>query len=301
MLLGAHIHNFGILHDMVIGVSFDELISLTTDQAADLFDPALSPVPENRLPLGQLNTLIGRNSTGKSALFSALSFLSDCLRHDIAFACEQNGRHSFTSLKTTGDRSNICFSLTFSGETNDEFLNYELCLSSDPHGRPFVAREFVRRAWSSEGSFSTESLLALEHGKGTVSVAGNAKRAGTLRDAGVTETKAPALAAYGLLLDYPLLNRIHGQISRWYFDHLSQPPAQALRAEPVRQGGHRHVSVTGDNVRNVLEFLEKENPAQYVQALNRIAERMPNEKRIDRSEFQTSANSQLCRSSEVKD
>ena len=113
MLLGIQIHNFGVLHDVIFGLAYDELTRLTTRQAADIFDPTISPVPADRMPLGQLCALIGRNSTGKSALFSALSFLCDCLRHDVPFACEQNGRKGFTSLKTVGDRSDIHFSLLF--------------------------------------------------------------------------------------------------------------------------------------------------------------------------------------------
>ncbi len=277
MLLGIHCHNFGVLHDTSFGMSFSDLAGLTASQAAILDDPAASPLREDRLPLGPLCALIGRNSTGKSALFAALSFISVRLRHDVAFACEQCGRSGFTSMKTRGDCSDICFSLLFSGEADGEFLSYELCLSSDRHGRPFVARESVCQARFGTDGLTVETLLDLEQGRGKI------REAGVLHETALSETKAPALAAYGLLLSCPELNRIHDQVSRWFFDRLSQPADPSRRPEPVRQGGHRHVSVTGDNVRNVLEFLQIEHPEQYGQAMNRISERMPTEKRIDQA------------------
>ena len=83
MLLGIHIRNFGVLHDTVFGLSFEELVRQPIKKLDDLFKAGRPGVPEDRLPISQINALIGRNSTGKSAFFSALSYISDCMRHDV--------------------------------------------------------------------------------------------------------------------------------------------------------------------------------------------------------------------------
>ncbi len=277
MLLGIHICNFEILQNTTLGVTFAELTEMNAAAAADIYDPVMSSVPEERLPLGQLNIFIGRNSTGKSALFTALAFLGDCLRFNVAYASTKNGRVNFSHLKTSGIDADICFELVFNGSNPDEFLGYFITLSSDQHGRPYVAKETVKRAWFNSQGSNSEILLELENGKGLV------RENEELKETAVADTKAPALAAFGKLLQYPWLNRIYAQITRWYFDQIQLKELEPLKSGKEGEGGHRHISFTGDNIKNVLEFLKNQDPVYYEEAIQRIAERMPAEKRIDKA------------------
>jgi len=277
MLLGIHICNFEILQDTTFGITFDELISLDADAVVQIYDPAFNPLPGDRMPLGQINVLIGRNSTGKSAMFSALSFLADCLRHNVAFASTKNGRVNFRHLKTEGVDADICYRIVLSGADENEFLGYDIRMAADQHGRPYVAAESVKRAWFNAKGAQHEILLELENGRGSV------REDDELKEAAVADTKAPALATYGMLLKYPALNRIYAQISRWFFDQIPLKALQPLTSEKAGEGGHRHISFTGDNIKNVLEFLKNQDPVYYEEAIQRIAERMPAEKRIDKA------------------
>lgn len=210
-------------------------------------------------------------------MFAALSFLADCLRHNVAFASTKNGRVNFRHLKTDGVDADICYRIVLSGADENEFLGYDIRLAADQHGRPYVAAESVKRAWFNTKGAHHEILLELENGRGIV------REDGELKEAAVADTKAPALATYGMLLKYPALNRIYAQISRWFFDQIPLKALQPLTSEKEGEGGHRHVSFTGDNIMNVLEYLRSKDPVYYEQAIARISDRIPSERRIDKA------------------
>lgn len=276
MLLGIHIQNFGVLHDTVFGLSYAELIHEPLQRLEDIFDATRRVVPDDRQPIGQICALIGRNSTGKSAFFAALSFLSDCMRHGVPFASDHEERGGFMKLRTTGDTADIRFELLFTDRDPTTFLSYEICLSCNTHGRPRVFRESVHRATFQRDHFDIENLLSLENGRGTI------LDAGSIQHAGVTDTKVPALSVYGALLAYPSLNLIFEQVTRWFFGHFEiqqTPPAPAADLT----GGMRHLNVQGDNVNNVLDYYQKEHPDLYDSIISRISDRLPDEKRIDQA------------------
>lgn len=282
MLLGIHIQNFGVLHDTIFGLAFDELVRQPVKQVDDLFKADRPGVPDDRLPISQIGVLIGRNSTGKTAFFNALSFLSDCMRHDVPFASDQNGRGGFTKLRTKGNDSDIRFDMLFQDLEEHAFLGYEIVLSSQSHGRPRVSKESVRRAVYRDGQFEVQTIFDLRQGQGTV------LNGDTLRTAGVADTKAPALKVYGLLLDYPSLGLIHRQMTRWFFGSFGNRQTTEAPA-----GSQRHLSVTGDNVNNVLAYYRKEHPQQYASIVDRISDRLPDEKKIDEAFRNGSASSGL--------
>jgi len=276
MLLGIHIQNFGVLHDTVFGLSFEELAGQSLNRVEDLYDPARTGMPADRLPASQINVLIGRNSTGKSAFFTALSFISDCMRHGVPFAADQEDRGGLVKLRTDGECEDVRFDMLFNDSDSNAFLAYELVLSCNAQGQPRVLRETVRRAVLTVDHFEVTILLSLENGRGSV------LDDGTPRHAGVTDTKVPALAIYGSLLAYPSLNLIYNQIVRWFFGRF-EVQHRASTPAPARTGGHRHINIDGDNVSNVLDFYRKEHPDLYDTIIARISERLPEEKRIDQA------------------
>lgn len=251
MLLGVHLRNFGVLHDVQIGIHADTLQSQTAGW-----------------PLMPLTALIGRNSTGKSSLFDALSFLSDCQRHGVQYASTAHGRGGFARLLTVGNCRSIYFELLIHLESLHYYLAYQLELTCDGHGRPRVANESVRKLWQrDDGSWQDHVLLAMQNGRGQVYLDGQ------IRKAGVSDNKYPALAAYGSLIDYPELQQLHMQLDRWYFCQLG-----ALRNGHARpeSGGHKHLNATCDNVANVLTYYRTEHPRAYRDMIRRISEKMPN-------------------------
>jgi AAA15 family ATPase/GTPase len=47
-------------------------------------------------PLTPMTAVIGKNGVGKSTIFDAFGFLSDCLRGGVEEACDSRGENSFS-------------------------------------------------------------------------------------------------------------------------------------------------------------------------------------------------------------
>lgn len=250
MLLGIHLRNFSVLHDTHFGIGYDDLRGRRADW-----------------PIQPLAALIGRNSTGKTAMFDALSFLSDCQLHGVQYAATEHGRGGFARLVTTGDCRSIDYDLLIGCEKQGYYLNYQLELACDNHGRPRVASERVRKTWQADGAWQESCLLDLQAGRGQI------MQNGQLQSAGVSDSKSPALAVYGALLQYPELLLLLGELKRWYF---CQPGNGHNGRSKLETGGHKHLNATCDNVQNVLTYYRSEHPEVYATIIRRISNEMPN-------------------------
>lgn len=60
-----------------------------------LKDITLGKLWNNReQPLTQLTAVIGKNGVGKSSIFDAFGFISDCLKSGVEYACDISWRFS---------------------------------------------------------------------------------------------------------------------------------------------------------------------------------------------------------------
>ncbi len=57
--------------------------------------------------------MIGRNGTGKSALFDAFGFLADCLKAGVEEDCDMRGRGGFQRLRSMGENGAIAFEVYY--------------------------------------------------------------------------------------------------------------------------------------------------------------------------------------------
>jgi predicted ATPase len=256
MLIGLHAKNFGILGDVTLGVVGDALAERGPDAG-------LTPVC----------ALIGRNSTGKSTVLEALSFLSDCLKDGVSSATTYARRGGFTEMRTYGICGTLELEVALDAPDRTCVLDYVLRLSCDAHGRPAVDFETVRRLVEGEGGKrSFQEILHLENGQGQILDSGSSSADdAVLRPAGVIDLRKPGLSTYGTLTAYPELRALLRTMTRWYFYRFDSDAARSSRAG----GGHRHVSAKGDNLANVVQYLEEENPQQLQAVLKRISARIP--------------------------
>lgn len=221
-------------------------------------------------PLGQMTAIVGKSDTGKSALFLALSYLSDCLIHDVPFASAAGKRGGFAALKTRGSEGAMRFSLTFKKDKNT-FLTYTLGLDADQHNRPFVKDEEVRLISDANDKKEERVLLFVEDGQGHVYLMSGEE------EVAMVDRRHLALGTYGRLLNYTDLCSIYAQISRWF---VASDDTEDEQPTGHTKGGHRHISPRFDNIKNVLEYMEKEDPERYAETLDYIRERVPDFKRI---------------------
>jgi len=71
-----------------------------------------------------MTAVIGKNGTGKSTLFDAFGFLSDCLKLGVEEACDR--RNGFERIISQGVNDPIMFDMYYREEENTRPTTYEV-------------------------------------------------------------------------------------------------------------------------------------------------------------------------------
>ncbi len=269
MLQGIYFKSFTVLHGLTLGIDWDTLRTFP-DREAMLRAPKLLP----------LTCLIGRPSTGKSSVFKALDFISNCLQHGIPAAASLMSEEGFESVKTHGVDDPMAFSLIFSRDKEGDWLNYRLELVPDELGRPRLQKEMVIRGEFTQDGFAEEILLELTNGEGRV-VSPNFGES----EVRLVDRKSTALQVYGRMLQYPELGWLYLQITRWF---IADEPPVFKRMPPRQPGGpHRHLNQRFDNAQNVLDYFAETEQNKKPSTVSRILRKIPDIKltgdfRLDR-------------------
>ncbi|HEY5465475.1 MAG TPA: AAA family ATPase [Clostridia bacterium] len=268
MLLGIRVRNFEMLRDTQVGIIGDDALGKPADTGRVLA-AGLNPA----MPLTQLAAFIGRNDTGKSSVFHAMSFLSDTVRHGVRFASTQSGRKGFTRLRSNGEEGPILFDLAVFLPALDVTVLYRISLDCDSFGRPFILEEEILRA--DPAGHRTVPVLRLKNGKGVLADGDK------MRDAGVAEEDATGLGAYGAITAHPCIHALYAMVSNWFFCLFPTHEETSPLPDAPTAGGHKHLSSDGANLENVLQYLRQADAKSYERAIGRIREKMPGRRPID--------------------
>lgn len=93
----------------------------------------------------------------------------------------------------------------------------------------------------------------------------------------MTDNRQLGIATLGTLKEHPRIKRFRDFLKGWYLSYFHPDAARSL---PM-SGPQRHLNVHGDNIGNVVQFMEREHPARFRNILSRIAARIPGIERID--------------------
>lgn len=253
-------------------------------------------------PLTPMTAVIGKNGVGKSALFDAFGFLSDCLRNGVEEACDSRGRGGFEKIVSQGVDGPIEFVIYYKESGNARPITYELTIALDKSKRPYVQKERLRQRRKGQKHGWPFSFLILNEGKGVVwksEIGGTQVDEGkkeidlfdlieSLKDADREESKETdfveledkrklGIATLGALKQHPRISAFRKFIEGWYLSYFTPDAARSL---PLA-GPQKHLNIHGDNIGNVVQFMEREHPRQFLSILNRIAEKIPGIDRID--------------------
>jgi len=266
-----------------------------------LKDVTLGRVLSNRLPepLAPMTAVIGKNGVGKSTLFDAFGFLADCLKSGVEEACDLRGRGGFERLRSQGGSGAIEFEVSYKEDGNSRPITYELTIGQDATGRPLVQRERLRQRRDGQKRGWPFSFLALNGGKGVAWTGNNEGRLIEDKDgqfdlfglmteikgleSGETEVvelddpRKLGIATLGSLRQHPRISAFRRFIEGWYPSYFSPDAARSL---PLA-GPQRHLNVHGDNVGNVVQFMEREHPKRFSAILGRIASKIPGVEKIE--------------------
>ncbi len=273
---GFRVRNFGVLKDVTLG-------KLWNTQAAN--------------PLTPMTAVIGKNGVGKSTLFDAFGFLADCLKVGVEEACDANQRGGYDKIHSQGVSGPIIFDIYYRQETTSRPITYELAIDLDHIGRPYVKSERLRQRRRGQSSGWPFSFLMLNEGKGLawkgeeagkqvneekesfdlVQLIENVQRDGGKEESAETEVvelsnrRKLGIATLGALKQHPRISAFREFIEGWYLSYFHPDSARSL---PLA-GPQKHLNVHGDNLGNVVQFMEREHAKKFQSVLDRIASKIP--------------------------
>ena len=255
-------------------------------------------------PLTPMSVVIGKNGVGKSSLFDAFGFLADCLKLGVEEACDARGRGGFERIRSQGSDGPIEFEVYYREEPRARPITCELAIDSDDSGRPYVLRERLRQRRKRQRRGRPFSFLVMNDGRG-VAWTGQAEgqqidevvdgesvldmlldrieRRLTGEEPAETEIveledrRRLGIATLGALKKHPRISSFRRFVEGWYLSYFTP---DAVRSLPLA-GAQKHLNVHGDNLGNVVQFMEREQPHRFRGILDSIAGRIPGIDRID--------------------
>ncbi|MFN7829535.1 MAG: AAA family ATPase [Acidobacteriota bacterium] len=258
---GFSVHNFRALRNVTLG-------KISGEQAGT--------------PLTPFTVVIGKNGVGKSTLFDAFGFVADCLATDVETACDMKQRGGFERLRSKGVFEPIRFEIYYREAQNERPITYELSIDQDSHGRPFVLSETLRQRRKNQKFGRPYPFLRLEHGKGTVwageeAIGDEVEEENSSSSVELTDPRELGISTLGTLKEHPRIRKFRDFLKGWYLSYFHPDAARSLPAA----GPQRHLNIHGDNIGNVVQFMERDHKDTFRTILDRIARKIPGIARID--------------------
>ena len=277
---GIRIANYRVLRDVTLGKLWNT---------------------QHARPLTPMTAVIGKNGAGKSSLFDAFGFLGECLRVGVEEACDARGRGGFHRIRSQGIDAPIKFEIHYRETPRARPITYALAIDEDDSGRPYVAHEYLHQ-WREGQKYNRPFLfLIMIDGSG---IAWRGEAPGRQMDENeeegfdlgafirqilddeesreteiveLSDKRRLGIATLGALKQHPRIASFRRFLEGW---HLSYFTPDAARSLPLA-GPQRHLNVHGDNLGNVVQFMEREHPARFRTILERISEKVPGIDSID--------------------
>lgn len=243
---------------------------------------------QGKMQLSPVTAVIGKNGAGKSTLFDVFGFLSDCLKVGVEDACDACGRGGYERLISKGQTGAIEFELYYKEDLNARPITYELAIDLDQKHRPYVSKERLRQRRKGQSHGRPFSFLHLENGRGIVwkgdnvghqdnekeniqDIINNREESNETELVELGDVRKLGIATLGALKQHPRIQAFKDFIEGWYLSYFSPDAARGL---PL-SGPQKHLSVHGDNLANVVQYMERNYSKRFQTILNMIAEKIP--------------------------
>ncbi len=219
-----------------------------------------------------LTVLLGPNGSGKSTLFDVFNFLSECFQEGLRKAWDRRGRAR--ELKTRGVDGPVVIEIKYRERPNTPLITYHLAIDETAKG-PVVVAEWL--AWKRGSHGQPFRFLNYKQGIGSV-ISGEQPDADDQRqDVPLRGPDLIAVNTLGQIAQHPRVAALRDFITDWYVSYLS---VDNTRTQP-ESGPQDRLSKTGDNLPNVIQFLQESHPAQLLRVMAVLRNRIPRLDRID--------------------
>ena len=236
-----------------------------------------------------MTAVIGKNGVGKSALVDAFGFLSDALNLGVEGACYARERGGFQKIRALGQSGPIEFEIYYREDSESLPIHYHIIIEEDELGHAYVSQEVLGRGQVEQKQKLI--FLFMTNGSGHVGkeyVDGfdisewtkwrkEEKLSKDVEWVELEDRKKLCVSTFGNLKKHPQISAFLRFVEGW---HLSYFIPDAARDQPLA-GPQKHLSIRGDNLGNVVQFMEREHPRRFQAILKNIAGKIPGIDRID--------------------
>ncbi len=218
--------------------------------------------------------LAGANGTGKSTLFDIFGFLRDALNGNVRQALDARGR--FPEIVTRGhEQESIVVEIQVKMDIVkvSRLVTYHLEIGQDD-GRPLIKRESLRYKRGRYGA--PFYFLDFQNGAGfAIANEEDFKKPGlelTREHQSLESPDILAIKGLGQFQRFKAANALRQLLENW---HVSDFHINAARGRKDAAGSEEHLSVSGDNLPRVAQYLYENHRPVFDRILERMKQRVP--------------------------
>ena len=220
--------------------------------------------------LQPMTVLLGPNGSGKSTVFDVFAFLAECFESGVRRAWDRRGRAR--ELMTRGADGPLTIEIKYREQPKTPLITYHLSVE-ESGGRPVITHEWLR--WKRKPYGAPFRFLENRRGQGQA-VSGEVPDEEDQRvDIALTSPDLLAVNVLGQFREHPRVSALRTFITGWHVSYLS---AESVRGQP-EAGPQERLTRSGDNLPNVVQYLEEQQPQQLNRVFLALRARVP---RIDR-------------------
>ena len=224
-----------------------------------------------------LTVFLGPNGSGKSTIFDVFAFLSECFTVGLRKAWDKRGR--FRELRTRGADGPIVIELKYREKADSPLITYHLSITEDSKG-PCVAEEWLQ--WRRGRHGKPFKFLDFKEGEGQATT-GEIPDEEDKRDSEKLESREfIAVSTLGQFSKHPRVSALRRFITGWYLSYLT---ADNTRSVP-ETGAQERLSPTGDNLPNVIQYLNEQHPELLKKIFNTLSSRVPRLEKVEATTMQ---------------
>lgn len=216
--------------------------------------------------LTPLTVLCGANGSGKSTVFDVFAFLNQAFTRGLRSAWDDRNR--IDAIRSKGQHGPVSFEIRYKAPDLDgqvRTVTYTLQVDEED-GLPVIVSERLR--WStSKGPGRPRDILSFERGSGRVFD----EQRKDYEDEILASPDLLAVSALGQFQTHPRVKVLRDFVQGWYLSYVS---AGGARTTP-HAGPEPRLSQSGDNLANVIQYLQERHPERLDTIFDILSQRVP--------------------------